>query len=262
MHEDRSASEPAWLAGLNRPLRYFDQIGSTNSEASAWALEGAPAGAVVLAGVQTAGRGRHGRTWLAAPDTALLLSIVLRPDLAPPELGRIALLGAVALAETLEGLGLAPGIKWPNDVQLKGRKVAGILAEGVWHGEDLRAVVLGMGVNVARAALSPAEVEQFQATTIEAELGREPGRGALLRGLLERLDAWAPRAAEPALLDAWRARSVTLGKAVRIQQGTQFWDGWADDIDAQGALLLRMADGTRQRVLAGDVSLRDRDELA
>ena len=182
-------------------------------------MAGAPQGALVLADEQIAGRGRHGRTWQAAPGSALLLSLVLRPTLAPEALGRIALLGAVALAETLDGLGLAPQIKWPNDVLLDGRKVAGILAEGVWQGETLGGVVLGMGLNVARAALSAAEAEQFRATTIEAALGRPAERGELLRALLARLDAWTPRAADPALLAAWRGYNVTLGRAVRVRQG-------------------------------------------
>jgi BirA family biotin operon repressor/biotin-[acetyl-CoA-carboxylase] ligase len=257
MSEDKPAAVPDWLADLDRPLRYFDQIGSTNSEAAAWALAGAPEGALVLADEQIAGRGRHGRAWQAAPGSALLLSIVLRPALAPSDLGRIALLGAVALAEALGGLGLAPRIKWPNDVQLDRRKVAGILAEGVWHGETLAAVVLGMGINVTRGALSDAEAEAFHATTIEAVLGRTPDRGDLLHGLLARLDAWIPRAADPALLAAWRARNVTLGRQVRVQQGDQVLDGLAEDIDPQGALLLRTADGTQHRLLAGDVTLHN-----
>lgn len=248
---------PDWLVEMDRPCRYYTRTGSTNSEASTWVLTGAPDGAIVLADEQTAGRGRLGRTWLAEPGSSLLFSVILRPALAPEMLGRVPLLGAVALAECLEGLGLAARIKWPNDVQIEGRKVSGILAEAVWQGDRLPGVVLGIGVNVRRTALSQAQAQALGAITIEEALGQVPDRGRLLRDLLDRLDAWLPRAGDAALLVAWRSRAGMLGRPVTVQQGEHTLTGIAQDIDEQGALLVCDAQGTLHRLLAGDVSLRE-----
>ncbi|GAB4570031.1 MAG: hypothetical protein Kow0077_03510 [Anaerolineae bacterium] len=245
-----------WLENLGtRPHRYFERIGSTNDEAAAWARAGCAPGAIVIADEQLAGRGRHGRVWRAAPGAALLMSMVLRPRLAPAQLPRVALMGAVALAEALTAAGVQPGIKWPNDVLIAGCKVAGILPEAIWEGDRLIAVVLGLGVNIRRAALSPDEARAFHATTLEDHLAASLDRGAFLQLLLPRLDMWAEKLQDEALLDAWRAYSVTLGRTVRVQAGDEQWQGMAEDIDDAGALILRLADGTEKRVVAGEVTL-------
>jgi BirA family biotin operon repressor/biotin-[acetyl-CoA-carboxylase] ligase len=247
----------AWYTVLgDRPYRYFPQIGSTNDEASAWAQAGASAGSVVLADEQVAGRGRRGRQWVAAPGAALLLSMVLRPVLAPEALPRVMLLGAVALADVLAGLGLKPGIKWPNDVQLGEAKVAGILGEGVWQENQLTAVVLGIGVNVTREALPPEAAAVFHATTVETALGRPADRADLLAGLVARLDYWRGQIAQDALLDAWRGYCTMLGQLVQVDTGEAQINGTALDVDATGALLLDVGEDSPRRVLAGDVTLR------
>lgn len=245
---------PSWIGDLGgRAVRFYPQVGSTNDLAAAWAAAAAPAGAVVLTEEQTAGRGRRGRAWQAAPGSSLLLSMVLRPRLSPEHLPRAALLGAVALAEALAGLGLAPDIKWPNDVLLDGKKTAGILAEAVWSGHTLQAVVLGIGVNVYAHALP--ESALLPATTVESALGRPPERGPLLRDLLARLDDWRGRIGDPALIAAWRAGCGMLGRRVIVQTPDGQLTGTAADIDERGALLLHTVSGTR-RLLAGDVSLK------
>lgn len=245
-----------WLPDLgNRPFRYFVQIGSTNDEAAAWALDGAPAGALVVADEQLAGRGRYRRVWQAAPGSSLLMSLILRPVLLPEQVALVTLMGAVALADVLTELGLRPGIKWPNDVLLDGRKVAGILADAVWVGDRLDAVVLGMGINVRQDALSDDAAVTFGATTVAAELGDTPDRGGLLAALLARLDDWAGRLADVALIEAWQSYSVTLGHQVTVNSGEQTWVGLAEAVDASGALLLRLESGELRRVLAGDVTL-------
>ncbi len=246
-----------WLDSLGeRPHRSFTRIGSTNDEAAAWALAGAPDGALVIADEQTAGRGRLGRMWQAAPGSALLLSMVLRPEIAPEALPRVALMAAVALAEALTALGARPGIKWPNDVLIDGRKIVGILAEATWDGDRLAAVVVGIGVNVRRGALPAETVAAFNATTLEDALGRPVARGEVLAALLAGLDRWRRRLADPALLAAWRAHSVTLGRAVSAMTGATVLRGVAEDIDAGGALLLRLEGGGVRRLLAGEVTLR------
>lgn len=252
---------PDWLTVLgDRPHQFHAQVGSTNDLAKQWALEGAPAGAVVLTDEQTAGRGRFDRVWQAAPGSALLMSVILRPAVAPEDVPRITLLGAVALAEVLTALGLDPQIKWPNDVQLNGRKVAGILAEAVWLGDALEAVVLGMGVNVLQETLPPDSAATLNATTIETALGFPPERGEVLARLLARLDAWSPRLADSALLAAWCGYDALAGQRVQVAVGEEVLTGLADGVDEQGALLLRVADGVTQRVvtrriLAGDATV-------
>jgi len=142
-------------------------------------------------------------------------------------------------------------------VQLGGRKVAGILAEAVWEGEALRAVVLGIGVNVRRDALPPEALTAYWATTVEAALGRPVLRGALLADLLARLDAWAERLDGPDLLAAWARYSVTLGRRVVVASGDERLSGLAEAVDGHGALLLRLDDGSQRRLLAGDVTILD-----
>ena len=150
--------EPEQLSRLPVPAyRYLESVTSTNDLALAWAEDGAPDGALVIADTQTAGRGRMTRRWLTPPHSALALSLVLRPN--PQEAARLALfspLGGLALSTALEEqFNLQPQIKWPNDVLLDGKKTAGILAESVWQDGSVQAVVLGIGVNVSPLSVPP-----------------------------------------------------------------------------------------------------------
>ena len=198
---------------------------------------------------QSAGRGRLGRTWVSPGGAGLYVSIVLRPDADVMSLVTIA--AGVAVSEGIEAAtGLRPDLKWPNDVLIGGRKAAGILAEG-----SLRYVILGFGINILPAAYPP-EVA-VRATSLEHELGRAVDRGSLL---VECLGSFAARYGDlrqgqrAAVVDAWRERAVaSLTKGVRWDaQGTQV-EGVAEDIDADGALLVRTADGTA-RVMSGEVT--------
>jgi len=225
------------VSRLGRPRLHLRETGSTNDRARALAVAGAPHGTLVTTGLQTAGRGRQGRTWTTPAGRALLMSLVLRaPDRMLP------LAAAVAVAETA---GPEAAIKWPNDVLLDGRKVAGILAEA--RPQDGWAV-LGMGINVA---LRPDDFpEELRASA--GSLGLEPGD---VEAFLERLLATLERtlALEPAaLLDAWRARDALRGREVAWAGGT----GRADGIDGDGRLVVALADGGRTALEAGEVHLR------
>src|SRR5215510_3384097 len=175
-----------------RPFRFFAQVGSTNDVARQWALANAPTRSVVVAEEQVAGRGRFGRVWTAPAGSSLLMSVILRPRVTPARLSRMTMVGAVSLAEVLEDL--APwliGLKWPNDVQVKGRKVAGILAE---------------------TALQP----DSMATPIAVMLDK----------LLRRIDYWSVRGEESGLLEAWRGRLTTIGQRVAARAaGAQVNEG-------------------------------------
>src|SRR5262249_25589971 len=190
MANDELLSELRLRTSLGaRPFRFFEQIQSTNDEARQWALEGASAGSVVIAEEQVAGRGRFGRTWSAPPGTALLMSVILRPRIAPEHFARLTMVGAVSVAEMLEDLGPGQvGLKWPNDAQLSGRKVAGILAETIMQEATglPTAVILGIGLNV-RVDFSGTILEG-QAISIESVTSKKINRAIILGGLLRRID--------------------------------------------------------------------------
>jgi BirA family biotin operon repressor/biotin-[acetyl-CoA-carboxylase] ligase len=221
---------------LGTPRLHLRITSSTSDRARDLAMAGAPHGALVTASEQTAGRGRQGRTWSAPPGAALLMSVVLRD--APPLL---PLTAAVAVAQTC---GSDARIKWPNDVLLAGRKVAGILAEGrPYEGWT----VLGIGVNVA---VAPQDLPlELQATA--GTLGRP--RGAVEPFLAELLGALdVALALQPAaLLDAWRARDALAGREVTWAAGT----GVARGIDGDGRLVVELAGGGRTALEAGEVHL-------
>jgi BirA family biotin operon repressor/biotin-[acetyl-CoA-carboxylase] ligase len=221
---------------LGRPRLHLRAIDSTNARARELAAAGAPHGTVVSAGVQTAGRGRQGRTWTTPPGRALLLSVVVRsPDALLP------LRAGVAVADLA---GPAARVKWPNDVLLEGRKVAGILAEG--RPQDGWAV-LGMGINAAlRPEDFPPELRDRAGT-----LGLEPGDlDAALATLLHALEARLAEA-PAALLDALRERDALLGRPVTWDGGS----GTGAGITAAGELAVRLADGGETRLAAGEVHL-------
>ncbi|HLY24992.1 MAG TPA: biotin--[acetyl-CoA-carboxylase] ligase [Aggregatilineales bacterium] len=243
-----------------RPFRFAVQVGSTNDIARDWALNGAPTGAVVLTEEQIAGRGRFGRVWTAPPGSALLMSIILRPRITPQNVGRLTMVGAVAVAEGLENLSeqikrppQMVTLKWPNDVLLAGRKVAGILPEAIWQGQALSAVIVGIGLNVS-VDFTGTGLED-QAISVETGVRVPVDRLALLDAILHRVDFWAARAMDSSLLDAWRTRLETLGKRIVAQSAAGEIGGQAVDVDEDGALLVRADDGTMQRIVAGEVTL-------
>lgn len=221
--------------------RYFPQIDSTNGAAVDWARRQAPHGALVVADHQTAGRGRMGRRWFSAPGASLLFSLVLRPSIAAEELPLVSLAAGVAVCRAVAREGLAARVKWPNDVTIAGRKVAGILAEAELASGRAGYVVLGVGVNVNIAPHDlPADLVD-SATSLALEAGRPLDRVRLLAGFLEEL--WPLEAAlegrrpDP-ILGPYRILCETLGRRVRIVTGGRILEGRAADIDRAGGLLL------------------------
>ncbi len=194
-----------------RPFEFYEQIGSSNDRALAWLSEGAPSGSVVIADEQTKGRGRLGRAWYAPPGAALMFSYLLHPD--AEALGYVGMMGALAVCEAVEASGARAGIKWPNDVQIDGRKLCGVLPEAAWQGERLIGAVLGVGLNVRiDFAATP-----FSETAISLEnVVGAADRADLLVRLLDRLDHWSARLASDDLFDAWRGRLVMLGQRVSV----------------------------------------------
>lgn len=225
-------------------VRWLESVDSTNRYLLDLARDGALEGAVVVADYQTRGRGRRGRIWEAPPGAALLMSVLARPDPAvlPPGqrwvlTAAMALSGADACQEVVDGPG-SVDIKWPNDLLLSGRKLAGILAEA-----DAGAIVIGMGVNLTWCPPGATFV------------GPGADRNQLLEAILTRLDGWWDR--WPQVADAYRRRCATVGRRVRISLADREVVGWAVGVDPDGALRVSLDLGggkeSQERFLVGDV---------
>jgi BirA family transcriptional regulator, biotin operon repressor / biotin---[acetyl-CoA-carboxylase] ligase len=242
---------------VGRTIHHFDTLGSTNTEAFALARAGAAHGEVVIAEGQTEGRGRRGRAWISPPGANLSFSLILRPDVPPARAPEVTLLAAVAVAQTLHEAGAAAAIKWPNDVQIDGRKVAGVLTELAADVEQVHFLVLGVGVNLnSRREEFPPEVAALATSLMEARRQRVPRAlftAALFGKLEEWLDRWEAEGFEP-VRAAWKEMSATLGRQVVVRSEGTVRAGLAEDIDESGALLVRI-DGRLERCLAGDVEL-------
>lgn len=233
---------------LGRVVEHYASIASTQDRARELAGRGGPL-AVVVAEAQTAGRGRHGNAWVAPTGTSLLASWVFRPMPADPAL--FSLLAGVAVARALASLGVDDArLKWPNDVQLGGKKIAGTLADAM-TGSTGGAVVLGIGVNVHQRALG----ELGSVATSLAIEGHEVDRLALLARLTAELDRLTASPDErPSALEEWRVRSSILGREVEVRGASGAVRGLAREVADDGALVLATASGD-QRILAGEVSL-------
>ena len=245
-----AAIERTLRGDFGSPLRFFDEIGSTNTEALSWARQGAPEGAVVVTNHQTQGRGRWGRSWSSAPGKLLQFSLVLRPSLAPGQLGLVTTALGVACAEAIEQLtGLEVTIKWPNDVRIGSRKVAGILVESELSGTSVDIVVAGMGVNVAwNEDEVPSELRD-SATSLHIESGgKPPDRADLLSGVLQAFElryASLPERAS-SLIEAATARSDILGRDVTVALAThETVSGRAVGLSPQGELELDTGEGMK-----------------
>ena len=247
-------------AGMGWRLEYHPSLGSTNERAMALARAGASEGTLVIADAQTAGKGRLGRQWVSAANANLLLSLLFRPPLAPGQAQRLTMICSLAASDAIAQVtGLATRIKWPNDLLLEGKKVAGILTELGLQGDQLAHAVVGLGCNVNMQENDlPPELRPL-ATSLRQVSGEMVDREALLLAFLaemERRYGALKRGESPAA--EWSARLATLGQWVQVSEpGSDLvWEGEAVAVDADGALLLRLADGSQRRVLAGDVTLR------
>lgn len=236
-----------------RQVLWYPEVGSTNDVAGTLANRGEPEGTVVIADAQSAGRGRHGRTWASPSDAGLYMSIIMRPPAHAVSLLTIA--AGVALADGIQAAtGLQPLLKWPNDVYIGGRKLAGILAEAGASSAGVQYVVVGCGINLMPAAYPPDVAAR--ATSIESELGRPIDRGLLfvecLVALRQRYDELQSRSGA-AIVARWRDRAVsTFGRRVEWDAAGVTRRGVAEDIDETGALLVREG-AARARVISGEV---------
>jgi BirA family transcriptional regulator, biotin operon repressor / biotin---[acetyl-CoA-carboxylase] ligase len=245
-------------AELGRVVHAFEEVDSTNDVARKLAEDGAGNGELVVAESQRKGRGRRGRSWLSPPGSNLLFSLVLCPDLPPARASELTLAAAVALTEVLRGAGFDARIKWPNDILVRGRKVAGILTELSADRERIHFAILGIGLNVnLQKGELPPEVAEL-ATSLRIERGEPVPRVFLLAALLAALESWIETIQEEGFAPVrarWLELNVTVGKRVRVDAGKRPLEGQATDLDADGALLVRDDAGKVHRILAGDVEV-------
>ena len=251
-------------------------IGSTNDRARELAQFGTPEIAVIVADEQTAGRGRQNRSWYTPAGSALALSLLTRPAIAPQRAMRLTMLAGLAAVEGIEwATDLHLDLKWPNDVvtmnneksgsvppttnhqQPTTKKIGGILTECAFQGDAIDYAVIGIGLNVNVDFSQQLELRQI-ATSLSQLAGREIDRWAVLKAVVA---AWIDRSAwlddDDRLREAWAARLINLRRNLRVNLNDQIVEGYAEGVDNDGALLLRTADGRVQRLLSGDVTLHD-----
>lgn len=247
-------------ARLKTTAYFYPEIGSTNTEALRLAGEGAAAWTAVVADCQTAGRGRAGRAWRTPPGQSIALSVILRPEIDPADLPRLTMLGAVSTMRALRRWVAKAelGLKWPNDVLLQRRKVAGILPEARFWGDRVDAVVLGVGLNVSTDFGDAPDLAQSAISLVQATQGQPFSRVEVLVELLLRLEQDYPRLSSRLLFREWQDALVTLGRPVTVTTPAGEVHGFAESVDAHGALWVRADDGARRRFVAGDVTLREK----
>lgn len=245
---------------FGKKVHAFSDIDSTNTIAFRLALKGADEGEVVVAESQAAGKGRMGRHWESPPGMNCYLSIILRPSFAPNKMPLITLMTAVVCAEAIEEVtGLFPGIKWPNDLLLNGKKLGGILTEADMEMDRINFVIVGIGINVNMPRISfPASIRDT-ATSLWEALGGEVSRIALIQALLRHYESWYQRLGQEGgeeIRRRWEDISQIRGKEVEVTFMGEQVRGTALEIDADGALLVQEVGGEVKRIVAGDVHVR------
>jgi BirA family biotin operon repressor/biotin-[acetyl-CoA-carboxylase] ligase len=259
LHADELLSRLGGSHIIGRDIRVFQETGSTNDVIEKLARDGAKEGVVVFAETQTKGRGRLGRKWISPAGKGLWFSVLLRPDLRPQAATQMTVATATALARDIPNqTTLTPEIKWPNDILIGGKKIAGILTELSAELDHIKYIIIGIGVDVNLSATDlPPEVRKL-ATSLKIESGQTVPRADLAAAILQELDKDYARICAggfEALADEWEEQCCTLGRNVTIHVGDRQLSGRAESLDADGALLLRTQHGHLERIIGGDVTL-------
>lgn len=255
--------QPYQSSGLAGVIRWYDTVGSTNDVLKALAESGGDEGTVVIADVQTAGRGRQGRRWISERGSGLFLSVLLRPQIPVKKLGHVTLVSAIvaveAIAHFLNADGTDPrgrvDIKWPNDVWIDEKKIAGILVETGLVVERVKWAVVGIGVNLTSGSL-PSELTG-QAIAMSDVTSAPVNRDAFAMDLLQRFGVWYGKAAE-SRFDEIRNRwcelsSFAAGRLIEIETGEGTLRGTTRGLDPDGGLLVRLDSGEERAVFVGEV---------
>lgn len=240
-------------------IDYFPTIDSTQKPAKENASKGAPEGYLVIAENQHRGRGRQGRNWQSGQGN-IAMSMILRPSIPPSEAPHIPLLAGVATVKAIRDLtDLQPWLKWPNDIMIQDKKLAGILIELSAEMDRINYLILGLGLNVNNDLTSFTPELRAQTTSISLELGKSCSRKSLVRDILEELEDYYHLYLEkgfPPIKDHWKELNKTINSPIVVNWGGTCLEGVAEDINDHGALILRDKQGQTHTVTAGDVSLR------
>jgi BirA family transcriptional regulator, biotin operon repressor / biotin---[acetyl-CoA-carboxylase] ligase len=240
-------------------ILYFDEIDSTNERGLELITRGAEEFTLIVAEKQTAGRGRFGRHWVTNPGSSLAFSLVLHPKENEIEkIGFFSFLGAIAICFAIEiQCNSKPQVKWPNDVLLGGKKVAGVLAETTWRGENLGGLILGMGINLLPQSVPPAKEIMFPATCIQIHCNTRINRLDFLKTVVNKIIEWRPRILSKEFLDLYRSHLSYIGQSVTLSptEGNSI-QGELVGIDTLGNLILKGNDGINTSHPIGDLRLR------
>ena len=258
LHADDLVSRIGKTERIGREIRVFQSTTSSSDVVEKLARDGAAEGAMVFAESQSRGRGRLGRRWSSASGKGLWFSVLLRPPIVPQAATQITVLAAVVLSLAVEKeTGLEPRVKWPNDLLLDGKKIAGILTELSADPDQVKYMVLGIGLNVNQTAADfPLEIRGI-ATSLKLQLGHNLNRAGLAARIVQELDrGYADLLAGKfeSLANAWERRCSTLGQEVQIVSGSRLIQGRAESLDDDGALVVRTQHGLLERVVAGEVT--------
>lgn len=259
LHADDLFSRLGRVKVVGRDIRVFRETTSTSDVVEKLARDGVKEGVVVFAESQTKGRGRLGRKWMSPARKGLWFSLLLRPKLRPQAATQLTIASATALARAIQGqTGLQPEIKWPNDILIHGRKVAGILTELNAELDTVRYIIVGIGVDVnLNAGDFPLDLRKL-ATSLKIETNGLIDRAELAAAILRELDKDYARVAAgkfELLADEWEEQCTTIGHNVVITIGNRKVSGRAESLDSDGALLLRTEHGHLERIIGGDVTL-------
>jgi BirA family biotin operon repressor/biotin-[acetyl-CoA-carboxylase] ligase len=259
LHADDLLARLGRTKVIGRDIQVFEQTTSTNDVMEKIARDGVKEGVVVFAESQTKGRGRLGRKWISPERKGLWFSVLLRPDLRPQETTQLTVASATALRRAIESeTGLKAEIKWPNDILIGGKKVAGILTELSAELDRVKHVILGIGIDVnLDAGEFPPELKKT-ATSLKIKTGEIISRAELAAVILRELDFDYSRICADkfaAVADEWEENCATIGKNVTVQIGERKIRGRAESLDDDGALLLRTEHGHLERITGGDVTL-------
>lgn len=242
------------VVGFVKKLLVFQNLDSTNQTAKDLARGGAEEGTVIFAYTQSKGRGRFERIW-QSPEGGVYVSLILRPSIDPEKVSLLPIGAALVLAKTIESYGLHPTIKWPNDVRVNGKKIAGILLESEINGNTLNYVIVGIGVNVNIDSRLLSDDIRLHSTSLKSEIGTTVDYFEFLRRFFREFDEFYHRFTKQQydmIVEEWKSYSDTLGKVLRIQTSIESIQGTAFDVDQSGFLLLRTEKGDIKKILSGD----------
>jgi BirA family biotin operon repressor/biotin-[acetyl-CoA-carboxylase] ligase len=239
-------------------VKYHESVTSTNDLAADWAAEGAPHFSLIAANHQTKGRGRDGRQWFTPPDSALAFSLLLRTERTPEDVQRFSGLGALAVCTALQqDYQQEAQIKWPNDVLLNGKKVCGVLPEALWMGDQLEAVILGIGINLTATAYPKHIPLLYPAISVEEATAKPVKADQFLLTVLTHLKTWFDKIDTSEFISNWEENLAFRGEEVEIVQGDQQRTiGRLTGLDTKGRIILHTPDQRRLTFSASEIHLR------